>query len=541
MPYILKIIFFCLFVKIIFAQEYSVDTMLNLPLQFSMNVTWEVNDNKETNSCTFFLSGFYSRMHKIKMIRQEKNETHTKEELSTYEKWADNVEYVYRLVERDRFWKKTRDTKITYSHLTDGKYTFMVFAKDIESAMVSDTFIYDVKVGEKHHWSDLVSSDFPIILDVILLNENKSKNVLFTNDEYIPFDWSLYSDSLDEITRLPVNLELPYNENSLGFLFKTALSDNSKDRVEIKLEGFDHDWIKVDFWDQYVNYIGLSPGTYIFKICSNTYLCDEEYGFFKFTILPPFWYTTRFKIILLISFIVIIGGVLLIINYRRYLNKKKKTELNRKIAENELKALRAQMNPHFLYNSLGSIQSLVNKNDHIGANTYIAKYAELTRMILNHSDKSMISLDEEIKTLELYLGLESLRFKFEYKINIDPNIDKYNMEIPPAILQPYVENAINHGLVHKKNKGILMLSIQQSNKKLICTIEDNGIGRVEAQKLKEQAEISHKSLGMTITKERIKLLNEQYNNGFSVNITDLKDQQNNPCGTRIEVVIPISD
>jgi hypothetical protein len=212
-------------------------------------------------------------------------------------------------------------------------------------------------------------------------------------------------------------------------------------------------------------------------------------------------------------------------------------ESNKKAAEYKLMALRSVMNPHFLFNSLNSIQYFITKNDREQALTYLAMFAKLIRSILNSSIANYNSLLEEIEILRLYVNLESLRFmnKFKTEFEIDAALRNEEVLIPSLLLQPYIENAIIHGLFHKKGKeGILKITFRKMGKKVLCIVEDNGIGRANALEIKQGNNL-HKSIGMLVTKERIDLINND--DQVSVVITDLFDIENQPSGTKVEVLV----
>jgi sensor histidine kinase YesM len=214
------------------------------------------------------------------------------------------------------------------------------------------------------------------------------------------------------------------------------------------------------------------------------------------------------------------------------------------ISKNELKALRAQINPHFIFNSLNSIQHFIVENNNDEATRYLNKFAKLFRMILNNSEKSTVTIREEIDMLTIYLDLESMRFqnKFEYEFILDEKIDPDYEEIPTMLLQPYIENAILHGLTPKKDKGKLTIKITSTGTFLICSIEDNGIGRKLSGELKtsQKASENHRSLGMKITQDRLTLLNSINNSELSMSITDLMNNKGEPAGTKVDIYIPIT-
>ena len=166
------------------------------------------------------------------------------------------------------------------------------------------------------------------------------------------------------------------------------------------------------------------------------------------------------------------------------------------------------------------------------------------RLILQNSRSNYISLKDELEALELYMQMESLRFKnkFSYSIDIDEKVDANSIVIPPMLIQPYVENAIWHGLMHKTNgeEGKVNINISKKNEDLQCVIEDNGIGRQQAAALKAQRQINHKrSMGMQITQDRIEIINKLYNMNASINIYDKQDETGTPEGTKVELTIPV--
>lgn len=219
-----------------------------------------------------------------------------------------------------------------------------------------------------------------------------------------------------------------------------------------------------------------------------------------------------------------------------------KLALEKQYRDSELKALKAQMNPHFIFNVLNSIQEFIVLNQKELASEYLATFADLIRSYLHFSNKGQLTLEEEIETLEKYLELEQLRFSqnFEYTINVGSNINPECIEIPTMLIQPYVENAVKHGLFHKQGSCVLKLSFEKENEQLLkCTIEDNGIGRSKAQALKQKKnKLISKSFANEATASRLNLLNEQTSEKIGVEIIDLTEH-NQPSGTRVELRIPI--
>lgn len=216
-------------------------------------------------------------------------------------------------------------------------------------------------------------------------------------------------------------------------------------------------------------------------------------------------------------------------------------ELQQEITEAELSALRAQINPHFIFNCLNSIQNCLDAGDLDAADTYLAKFSKLLRMMLEFSGRSHISLSDEIRYLSHYIDLERLRFSksFDYEIEWEGDENPDNIEIPTLIVQPYVENAIKHGLTPLKEGGHLKVRFvlgEDDNMRIL--VEDNGIGRDRSREQQESSGPRHRSMGMEITRSRIEKLNEGFNEKDLLKITDLYDAQGAPAGTRIEILIP---
>jgi PAS domain S-box-containing protein len=207
-------------------------------------------------------------------------------------------------------------------------------------------------------------------------------------------------------------------------------------------------------------------------------------------------------------------------------------------SELELRALQMQMNPHFIFNALNSIQSyIVNKEEQM-ANLYLTKFAALIRQFLDSSRSKYISLDEEIANLKLYVELEKLRFenKFDYVFELDPKLNKYN-EIPTMLLQPFIENAINHGLRYKNSKGLLKVSFLDNHKNILIRIEDNGVGRRAAEKIKALSKQGYRSQGLKITTQRIENYNKLNEENIEYKISDLLESSEN-IGTLVEIYFP---
>jgi ligand-binding sensor domain-containing protein len=308
------------------------------------------------------------------------------------------------------------------------------------------------------------------------------------------------------------------------------------------MEGLDSSWSYTN--SPSIHYNSMLPGKYVFKVkaINRDGMQSENAAVANFEVSFAYWQTLWFRVFLLFIAMMVLF-VSMVVRVRSIKKREEeKTRLTRLLGELELTALKAQMNPHFIFNSLGSIQNLINRDKKMEANIYLSKFARLLRMTLDYSDKREIPLADEINMLEHYLSLESLRFvnKFEYIIDTAPGLDLYEVKIPPMLLQPFIENSIKHGLLPKKGDARLVVRFKrQSDGTLYCMVEDNGIGRVQREKLKEKSQIGHISKGIKITRNRLELLNQIRNKPAEIRITDLYHDSGEAAGTRVEVVIPI--
>lgn len=242
--------------------------------------------------------------------------------------------------------------------------------------------------------------------------------------------------------------------------------------------------------------------------------------------------------------------VLLVSQYRKRLTREQELaeqqeQLNHsrfqvRLGELEMKALQAQMNPHFVFNCLNSINHMIIQNRGTEASRYLTRFSKLLRMALEYSDEPTISLKEELEMLDMYLQLESLRFKeqFSYNIHIDDKVNPHDTHLPAMIMQPFVENAIWHGLLPKDGPGHLQIDVSRDAEFLHCTIEDNGIGRSAARRQQSTSIPSHKSKGMDLSKERLALMSRSAHG--KIQIEDLLNEQHTGIGTRVDLQIPMA-
>ena len=339
-------------------------------------------------------------------------------------------------------------------------------------------------------------------------------------------------------------LELGPTENFFSISYSAMTSRfGQENRFRYRLEGFQDTWIEVGNRN-YANFTNVPSGDYVFSLQAANH--GEEWSDLVFSlpisIKESFFEKLEVQIILL-AIIFGIGYAL----YRLRIAKiregeRLKTAFQKKLNSVEMSALRAQMNPHFIFNCLNSIESFIVKNDTINASNYLNDFARLIRLILKNSRSRFVTLAQEIEAIELYLQMERLRFdnQFKYEMKIDQSLDTQSVEIPPMLIQPYIENAIWHGLMHKENGGTLTVEIRKEVEAIRCSVIDDGIGRRESQRINAQKFSRPKeSYGMTITQDRIETINALYDLNASVKITDLCDAHNVPSGTRVDLFLPI--
>jgi LytS/YehU family sensor histidine kinase len=259
-----------------------------------------------------------------------------------------------------------------------------------------------------------------------------------------------------------------------------------------------------------------------------------------FVITPPFWKTWWFSICAGIFLAITIAFTFIFRVRQIKKREREKNELIRKISQTEMQALRSQMNPHFIFNSMNSIQHYVLNNEPLNANKYLSKFSKLMRNVLEQSRQEQVALAEELETIKLYLEIESLRFedKFSYHIHIDKNIEPEKIAVPPMIIQPFIENALWHGLMQKKGEQKLQVNIYTEHNQLCIEVEDNGVGR-EASEKNNPVHKNKESLGMKITKERLDLIGNLHNVKAETVIVDKFESDNTSAGTKAIVKIPI--
>jgi len=309
------------------------------------------------------------------------------------------------------------------------------------------------------------------------------------------------------------------------------------------LLGLDSNWKETR--ETILSYPTLPSGDYQLQIQAiNKFDVVSNMITTSFTIDKLLLERTWFRLLIGVVFLAVINLLIWIIIRRIRRREQEKTSLNKRIGELEQLARKAQMNPHFIFNSLNSIQQYVMDADITGANKFISGFSRLIRQTLDFSSRHDISLEQELDYLSNYLELERTRLEnaFGWSVSVAADVNTAEYQIPPMILQPFVENSVRHGLRFRRDReGQVNIHIKRENNYLVCILEDNGIGRKAALKLKSVNVIEYQSKGMSLTAERIAMLNKDNPNKITMQIEDLEDGQHNALGTRVTISFPDAD
>jgi ligand-binding sensor domain-containing protein/competence protein ComGC len=331
-----------------------------------------------------------------------------------------------------------------------------------------------------------------------------------------------------------------YDENNLKFeAAALTFVDQGRHLFRHSLIGLDTTWVETKTNE--LSFNRLPSGDFQLEVqAANADKVWSHSATYKFTIHKPFWLTYWFILLEVILVIVIIYLIILLAVKRITRKEKEKARINKLLAEYQMKALTSQMNPHFIFNAINSIQNFILLNDGDIAYDYLEKFSRLIRTVLTNSEKKEVTLQNELDTMALYIELEQLRFEnaFEYVCEVDACIDAADIVIPTLVIQPYIENAIWHGLMPLDRKGHIFLRITKHDNKLKIILTDDGIGRKASdmitKKVKSEA---HQSMGTNLTSSRIKLFGDDATN--SVQIIDNYNDQQEATGTTVEIILPL--
>jgi streptogramin lyase len=340
---------------------------------------------------------------------------------------------------------------------------------------------------------------------------------------------------------LSTTLEIAFHQKTLQTDFR-LLNPTYPDSVEYayRLLGHNNDWIHSDTGT--VRYANLGQGSYVLEMRARERRGPwSEIISFPVKVKTAWWRSPWFYG----GVLTFMAAIILIIMTIRAMHRRKeahlRSEYEHELAQVQMEALRAQMNPHFLFNTMNSINHYILKNERRSASAYLTKFSRLIRLVLNHSKADLVPLADELEALKLYIQLEQLRFEqqFTYTLTVDDNVRTEEVAIPPLLIQPYVENAIWHGLMQKEGSGKLDIMISGTDQHLRVRIRDDGIGR-EAAKAYKASLGKSKSFGTTITQNRINLVNNLHGIETEVKTNDLYDEAGNATGTEVVLTIPLT-
>jgi len=366
--------------------------------------------------------------------------------------------------------------------------------------------------------------------DSVLKSENQPVKLRFES-------LSIYGKEkrFEKVLSKMKKIALNRSENSFTVKFANLdFNRKSNEEYKYRLLEYDEKWNYTN--NNYFSFNKIPPGEYKLELALKS---SDVYKTLGIVIIPIWWQTWWFKLLFGLFNI----GILFFLYRRRIAYVKEKERLKAKfdktLLETEIKMIQSQMNSHFLFNTLNSIKNYIIKNETRLAVSYLNNFAILIRKILNNSEYKFVSLENELDTIKLYLDLEMLRFedRFDYEIDVDSEVDIKETLVPPLLLQPFVENAIWHGLLHKKGKGQVLIHIQKYEDVIRYIIVDNGVGREKAESMKSKTALFKKNYGLRLSKERLETLKNMYNLDINFKIIDLYNEMKNAEGTKVTVDI----
>jgi hypothetical protein len=403
---------------------------------------------------------------------------------------------------------------------------------------------------EKYTTSDGLSSN---IINVVYVN--KKKVFVGTPDGLTFFDEDkMTSQSRCDLrfvdvtvgndTFYPANVpvQIPHEKNSIRFNYVgISFKSNGDIRYRYRLLGLDSAWKETR--ETFLSYPILPSGDYQLQLQAiNKFDVHSQVLTAGFTIEKLLYEKTWFRVMIGLLFLASTGATVSLYIRRIRKREQEKTAFSKRISELEQLSRKAQMNPHFIFNSLNSIQQYVMDADVAGANKFISGFSRLIRQTLDFSSKPEIRLEEELDYLKNYLEIEKTRLEnaFSYLVSIEGDVDPAEHYIPPMILQPFVENSVRHGLRFRRDKaGIVTITVRLEGDHLTCILEDNGVGRKAAMQYKSISPINYQSKGLSLTADRIEMFNKEHEQKITMQIDDLEDDYHNALGTRVTISFPV--
>jgi hypothetical protein len=462
---------------------------------------------------------------------------------------------LYGFVDDDLKYHYTEESGLVSNDIT------LILADQEDLWVVSDTSIQHLD-GKTKEWQTLKSRDGLAPYRIVDLELVGNTLIFVTSDGFYTIDKTkIFKDKshpnvyiggvqiADVAQKIQKSYVLPYDKNKISIEFHSNGFQSGEHTVyEYRLEGYDNTWKTLTNGLGNVVYNSLPAGDFTFEVGAKNAVEDPRGNMIRvpFTVALPFWKQSWFLLILYLSgLLVSVWLVWRRVRFRESVknNQLKALAIEKQITDLKLENLRTQMNPHFIFNALNSIQEYIVLNRKEEASDYLGKFADLIRTYLDHSSKGFITVAEERDCLDMYLDLEKLRFeeKLAYTIDTSKLSSPERYQIPTMLVQPYVENAIKHGLLHKKENRELHVSFKRSmdeTGKITCVIRDNGIGRAKAKELRKKREKIHKAFATKATKLRLDLINKNVPQAVGVRFQDLKDEKGLAVGTKVILTIP---
>lgn len=375
----------------------------------------------------------------------------------------------------------------------------------------------------------IYNNDVWLITNYGIQTFNSQANITNTTKPNIIIE-SIQINKLDTSLFQPFVYHLNYSQNNVNIKFlSTTYRHKGKLKYAYKINELNTGWVYKNFYNNTLELTSLQAGDYTIQIKAiNENQIESEPIQLSFIISPPFWRTWWFYAILVFLFIL---STYILFKYQ-IKKQRAKLKLQNELNASKLIAIQSQMNPHFIFNCINSIQDLILQGDIDNSYSYIIKFSKLVRQTLHFSDKEFIDIEDEIELLSIYLDLEKLRFKDDFKFEINTNnID--DIQVPPMLIQPFVENALKHGLLHKEGLKCLTITFKKTNF-LSCVVTDNGVGRKKAMEINKRQRKQHQSFSVNATKARFNIMKEQYNDELGIEYIDYNDNK----GTEVIIRIP---
>ncbi len=448
-----------------------------------------------------------------------------------FEKEAELSSLKFRDIVEDKFHNIWLATNAGVIKLSQVNTVLRKEAFNISFGLPSDDITH-ISVNDKYVYFSTSEGlyNFPI--------ESNSRYNIYPPTVYINTVWV----NKKEVEKSNTLLSLNYNENNIKILADVLAFKNDKTEKKIiyQLIGLDAEPHTIANAEISLN--NLPPGEYELEVyaLNENNIKSARPALLKIVVDKPFWFKLPFIVFVILAMTLLI--LLVVQLYIKRIRKKEaeKTRMNKLIADYHMSALRAQMNPHFIFNCINSIQRYILTNKTDDAYTYLAKFSKLIRLVLNYSEENTITLAQELEIVDLYMQMEQLRFEnvFQYEIICGEELNSHELYVPSMLMQPYIENAIWHGIMHldKEKNGYIKITLSFIADKLIAVIEDNGVGRERAAALSAK---THKSKALSLNNRRIEILNTLNNNqAGNIIIEDITGAGTGVEGTRVTIIIP---